>query len=308
LDKNPAVTCRVPFFTDRGISMTSVYKHMYSYLFIVPAAIIYTIFFLAPTAMSFFYSLTRWTLTDWTYIGFENFKQFFSEPSLMIGFKNTLIYAFLTCILKAVIGLLLAVFLCSKIRNKNFLRSVVFFPALLSTIAVGVVFSAMMNPTTGIINHGLKTLGISGPDWLGNVHIALLSVVLVDVWKGVGIATVIFIAGIMAIPAEYYEAHKIDGGNSFQEFWHITLPLCRPALNTVIILALIGGMKTFDLVWAMTGGGPGFSTDLFSSIIYKQYAGGFYGLATAGNVLLFFFVGLIAFPISKLLNRKEVDL
>jgi raffinose/stachyose/melibiose transport system permease protein len=288
--------------------MSNVNKHMYSYFFIIPAAIIYTVFFLAPTVMSFFFSLTRWTLIDWEFIGLENFKQFFSEPSLMIGFKNTLFYAFSTMSLKVIIGLLLAVFLCSKIRNKNLLRSVVFFPALLSTIAVGVVFNAMMNPTTGIINKGLALIGITGPDWLGDANIALFSVVLVDVWKGVGIATVIFIAGIMAIPAEYYEAHKIDGGNSFQEFLHITLPLSRPALNTVIILALIGGMRTFDLVWAMTGGGPGFSTDLLASIIYKQYAGGFYGLATAGNVLLFLFVGLIAFPIFKLLNRKEVDL
>jgi raffinose/stachyose/melibiose transport system permease protein len=288
--------------------MTNVNKRMYSYFFIIPAAIIYTVFFLSPTVMSFFFSLTRWTLIDWEFIGFENYKQFFSEPSLMIGFKNTLIYAFSTMSLKVIIGLLLAVFLCSKIRNKNLLRSVVFFPALLSTIAVGVVFNAMMNPTTGIINKGLALIGITGPDWLGDATIALFSVVLVDVWKGVGIATVIFIAGIMAIPAEYYEAHKIDGGNSFQEFLHITLPLSRPAMNTVIILALIGGMRTFDLVWAMTGGGPGFSTDLLASIIYKQYAGGFYGLATAGNVLLFLFVGLIAFPIFKLLNRKEVDL
>ncbi|WP_160718876.1 carbohydrate ABC transporter permease [Bacillus sp. USDA818B3_A] len=288
--------------------MTKINKHMYSYFFIIPAAIIYTVLFLSPTIMSFFFSLTRWTLIDWEFIGLDNFKQFFSEPSLMIGFKNTLIYAFLTCGIKAVLGLLLAVFLCSKIRNKNLLRSVVFFPTLLSTIAVGVVFSAMMNPTTGIINKGLDAIGITGPNWLGDASIALFSVILVDVWKGVGIATVIFIAGIMAIPVEYYEAHKIDGGNSFQEFLHITLPLSRPALNTVIILALIGGLRTFDLVWAMTGGGPGFSTDLLSSIIYKQYAGGFYGLATAGNVLLFLFVGIIAFPISKLLNRKEVDL
>ena len=288
--------------------MNSGTKNMYSYAFLIPATIIYTILFLVPTIMSLFFSLTRWTLFDWQFIGFENYLNFFSEPSLRIGFKNTLIYAFTTMGLKVIIGLLLALFLCSKIRNKNYLRSVVFFPALLSTIAVGVVFKSMMHPTLGIINKTLEALSIPGIDWLGNPHIALLSVALVDVWKGVGIATVIFIAGIMAIPSEYYEALKIDGGNSFQEFVHLVLPLSRPAMNTVIILALIGGLRTFDLVWAMTGGGPGFTTDLLASIVYKQYAGGFYGLATAGNVLLFLFVGLIAFPIFKLLNRKEVDL
>lgn len=281
---------------------------MYPYAFLLPAGIIYFVFFLLPTAMSLFYSMTWWTLDDWEFIGFENFIQFFHEPSLRIGFRNTLIFAFTTMGGKVILGLLLAVFLCSKIRNKNYLRSIVFFPALLSTIAVGITFSAMMHPTTGLINTALDTIGISGPNWLGDPRIALLSVAMTDIWKGVGIATVIFIAGIMAIPVQYYEALKIDGGNAFQGFWRITLPLSRPAMNTVIILALIGGLRTFDLVWAMTGGGPGFSTDLLASIVYKQYAGGFYGLATAGNVLLFIFVGLIAFPIFKLLNRKEVDL
>lgn len=285
----------------------NISRNLYPYAFLLPAAIIYFVFFLLPTGMSFFYSMTWWTLEDWEFIGFENFIQFFQEPSLRIGFRNTLIFAFTTMGAKVILGLLLAVFLCSKIRNKNYLRSIVFFPALLSTIAVGVTFSALMHPTNGLINTALGAIGISGPNWLGEPSIALLSVAATDVWKGVGIATVIFIAGIMAIPSQYYEALKIDGGNVFQSFWHITLPLSRPATNTVIILSLIGGLRTFDLVWAMTGGGPGFSTDLLASIVYKQYASGFYGLATAGNVLLFLFVALIAFPIFKFLNRKEVD-
>ncbi|WP_417006666.1 carbohydrate ABC transporter permease [Aquibacillus salsiterrae] len=283
-------------------------KKIYPLYFLIPAALIYCTFFLLPTSMAFFYGMTWWTLDDWEFIWFDNYIQFFKEPSLRIGFQNTLIYAFSTMGGKVILGLLLAVFLCSKIRNKSLLRSVVFFPALLSTIAVGFTFSAMMHPTNGLINKALGILGIEGPNWLGNPKIALLSVALTDIWKGVGIATVIFIAGIMAIPKHYYEALKIDGGNALQSFFHITLPLSRPAMNTVIILALIGGLRTFDLVWAMTGGGPGFSTDLLASIVYKQYASGFFGLATAGNVMLFVFVALVAFPIFRFLNRKEVDL
>ncbi|MBW7460748.1 sugar ABC transporter permease, partial [Paenibacillus sepulcri] len=131
---------------------------------------------------------------------------------------------------------------------------------------------------------------------------------LVDVWKGVGIATVIFIAGITAIPQVYYEALKIDGGSNLAAFRHITLPLSRPAMNSVIILAFIGGLRTFDLIWAMTKGGPGFTTDLIASIIYKQYQAGFYGLATAGNVILFIGVSVLAFPLYKFLTKSEVDL
>lgn len=238
----------------------------------------------------------------------RKFRYFFQESSLSIGFKNTLIYALVTCVAKVVLGLLLGTFLTSKIKTKGYLQSVLFFPTLVSTIAVGVAFSTMMHPTQGVINQALQAIGITGPDWLGNTKLALLSVAFVDVWKGVGFATVIFVAGILSIPEEYYEALQIDGGSAWNKFWNIIVPLSRPAMNSVIILSFIGGLRSFDLIWAMTKGGPGFTTDVIASIIYKQYQGGFYGLATAGNVILFLFVSLLAFPLSLYLNRKEVSL
>ncbi|MCM3790278.1 sugar ABC transporter permease [Domibacillus indicus] len=288
--------------------MNSLTAKTYSYYFLLPAGIIYFIFFLLPTILSFFFSMTWWSLTDWKFIGLENFKTFLSEPSLNIGFKNTVIYAVVTCVLKVVLGLLLGVFLSQRLRSVGFIRSMIFFPTLLSTIAVGIAFSMMMHPTQGMINAALSIVGIAGPDWLGDTQIALLSVALVDVWKGIGMATVIFIAGIMSIPQDYYEALMIDGGNGWNKFWSIILPLSRPAMNTVIILAFIGGLRSFDLVWSMTKGGPGFTTDLIASIIYKQYQAGFYGLSTAGNVILFLLVSMLAFPLYAYLNRKEVDL
>ena len=288
--------------------MNGMTKRIYSYGFLVPAGIIYFLVFLLPTAMSFFFSLTRWTLTDWQFIGLDNFKTFFSEPSLTIGFKNTIIYAVLTCSLKVILGLLLGTILCTKIRSTGFLRSMVFFPTLVSTIAVGITFSSMMHPTQGVINRTLNLIGIAGPDWLGNTKIALLSVISVDVWKGVGMATVIFIAGIMSISDEYYEAADMDGASSFEKFKSITLPLCRPAMNSVIILSFIGGLRSFEIVWAMTKGGPGFTTDLIASIIYKQYTGGFYGLSTAGNVILFIVVSALAFPLYTFISKSEAAL
>ncbi|MBD3921694.1 sugar ABC transporter permease [Paenibacillus sp. PR3] len=289
-------------------SLTKASKRLYTYKFLLPAGIIYFVLFLLPTIMSFFFSMTRWDLVEWNFIGFDNYKTFFSESSLNIGFRNTLIYAVVTCSLKVILGLLLGVALTSGLRIKGYLRSVVFFPTLLSTIAVGIAFSSMMHPSQGLINKSLALAGIVGPDWLGDTSIALLSVAFVDVWKGVGMATVIFIAGIMSIPEDYYEALQIDGGNAWDRFWHITNPLVAPAMNSVIILSFIGGLRSFDLVWAMTKGGPGFSTDLIASIIYKQYQGGFYGLSTAGNVILFIGVSLLAFPLLKLLSKREVDL
>ena len=113
-------------------------------------------------------------------------------------------------------------------------------------------------------------------------------------------------AGIVSIPQEYFEAAKVDGANAWQHFWHVTVPLVRPATITVIILSLIGGLRSFDLIWAMTRGGPGFTSDVIASVIYKQYQAGFYGLSTAGNVMLFLIVTAIIFPLFWL-NRKEVE-
>ncbi|MGV8854707.1 MAG: carbohydrate ABC transporter permease [Devosia sp.] len=273
--------------------------------FFLPAAIIYSVLFLLPTIASLYFSLTRWTLFDSTFIGLDNFAQFLREPFLIKGLVNTVFYAVVTCGLKVVLGLFLALLLTSRVAARGYLRSVVFFPVLVSTVGVGITFTVLMHPTHGMINEGLALLGIKGPGWLTDPNLALFSVALVDVWKGVGLATVIYIAGIVAIPKDYYEAARIDGSTTWQSFVYVTLPLCRPATVTVITLSFIGGLRTFDLIWAMTRGGPGFASDTVASVIYKQYQSGFYGLSTAGNVVLFLLIAVLVVPLTMLLNRKE---
>jgi len=284
---------------------TTVSKQMHPYSYLIPALLIYGVLFIVPTLMFFFFSMTVWTLKDYSFVGLENFKMFITEDSLRIGMKNTMIYAVMTSSLKVIIALFLAVFLSSGLRSQNFLRSIVFFPNLVSTLAIGLTFSSMMHPSRGVFNTFLERLGFEGPDWLGNVNIALFSIISVDVWKGLGVATVIYLAGLQAIPKDYYEAACIDGATRWQEFLHITLPLVRPSMNSVIILSFIGGMRSFDLIWAMTKGGPGFTTDVVASIVYKQYANGYYGLSIAGNVIMFGMISLFAFPLYRFLIKGE---
>ncbi|GAA2042981.1 sugar ABC transporter permease [Agromyces tropicus] len=282
-------------------------KSPYPSWFFIPAGVFYVVLFLIPTIASFYFSLTRWTLFDVEFIGFDNFVRFFQEPQLVTGFVNTFIYAFLTSGAKVVLGLLFGVLLSSQIIGRGFLRATIFFPVLVSTIGVGILFKVLMDPFDGPINQTLAVVGIQGPAWLTDPSIALLSVALVDIWKGVGLATLIYIAGMVAIPQEYFEAAKVDGAGAWNNFRHITLPLLRPATVTVVLLSLIGGLRSFDLIWAMTGGGPGFTSDVLASVIYKQYQAGFFGLSTAGNVVLFVVVAAIIFPLSWWLNRKEAD-
>ena len=282
-------------------------ERSYSRWFYLPAAIVFGTLFVVPTILAFYFSLTRWTLFDAEFIGLDNFFQFAREPALTNGMRNTLVYAVLTSGLKVVIGLLLAVLLTSSIRLENLLRSVVFFPVLVSTVAVGITFAVLMHPSNGLINKTLAIFGVEGPAWLTDPSIALLSVALVDVWKGVGIALIIFIAGILSIPEEYNDAVRLEGG-AWAKFWNVTVPLSRNAIFTVIILSFISGLRTFDLIWTMTRGGPGFTTDVITSTIYKQYQAGFYGLATAGNVLLFIAVTIIVFPLMRFFSSREIEL
>lgn len=282
-------------------------KKVYSTWFLVPSLVVFIVLFIIPMILSLFFSLTVWNFDGFTFCGLDNFKMFLTEPSLRIGIKNTLIYAILTAGLKVLVAFFIAVFLTSSIRTKNLQRSIIFFPNLVSTIAVGITFTALMHPSRGVINSFLSLFGFGGIDWLGNVKFALFSVIAVDVWKGLGIATVIYMAGIQSIDRTYYEAASVDGATPWQRLKNITIPLSRPAMNSVIILSFIGGLRSFDLIWSMTGGGPGFATDVVASVIYKQYAAGFYGLSTAGNVIMFLLIAALVFPLQRYLLSKEVE-
>ena len=284
-------------------------KSPYPYWFYLPAFVVFFVFFLLPTFSSFYYSLTRWTLFDSEFIGLENFRQFFEEPALTKGLTNTLIYAVTT----------------SGLEGGP--RDGAGRAADLERDRPGVHAVGRLLPRAGEHDrrradvHGADGArrgadqqgarprsGSTGPRWLVDPKWALMSVALVDVWKGVGLATVIYIAGIVSVPREYYDAARVDGATPAKLFRYITLPLAWPATVTVIILSLIGGLRSFDLIWAMTRGGPGFTTDVIASVIYKQYQAGFYGLSTAGNVVLFVLVTAIILPLYSFLRRREVQL
>ena len=283
-------------------------KSYYPRSFFIPTILLYSVFFLIPSATSFYFSLTRWSLFDSHFIGLGNFTEFFQNPQLYTSFIHTLIYAFITSGAKIVIGFFLAVLLTGPVVGRGYLRAVVFFPVLVSTIGVGIMYKSLLDPFHGMVNAVLKFFGFPQPGWFTDPHLAIYTIAAVDIWKGVGIATLIFMAGIVAIPREYFEAARIDGAGPWETLRKITIPLSRGATATVIILSLIGGLRSFDIIWATTGGGPGFTSDVIASVIYKEYQAGFYGLSAAGNVLLFLVVTVIMVPLTYVLNRRQVEL
>ncbi|GAA3879883.1 carbohydrate ABC transporter permease [Tessaracoccus defluvii] len=284
-------------------------ERSYPLAFYLPGGLIYIVLFVVPTVFSFYFAFTRWTLFESTFVGFENFVQFFSEPGLIGSLRNTIVYGVITSGSKVVLGMFLAVILSTPLIARGYLRSVTFFPVLISSVGVGLTFQVLLDPFNGVVNKAWTAVtGADGPGWLTNPDIALLSVAGIDIWKGVGLATLIYIAGIAAIPSEYFEAARVDGAGAWQQFRNIILPLSFPATSTVILLSLIGGLRSFDLIWTTTGGGPGFASDVVASVIYKQYQAGFYGLSTAGNVILFLVVTAIVYPLSRWLNSRETAL
>ncbi|NYJ29548.1 carbohydrate ABC transporter permease [Galbitalea soli] len=292
----------------KGTGPRKKMKSFYPSWFFIPAVVMYVVFFAIPTFASFYFSLTRWSLFDSQFIGLGNFVQFFQDPQLWNGFIHTFEYGFATSAAKVVLGFALAVILTGPILARGYLRAIIFFPVLISTIGVGIMFKSLLDPFHGMVNAVLGFLHLPQPGWFTDPALALGTIAAVDIWKGVGIATLIFMAGIVAIPNEYFEAARMDGASSWAILRTITIPLSRPAMATVIILSLIGGLRSFDLIWATTGGGPGFTSDVIASVIYKQYQAGFYGLSTAGNVVLFVVVTAIMVPLSSFLNRKTVEL
>ena len=272
-----------------------------------PGLIIYIIIFIIPTFASFYFSMTIWNLKEARFVGLENFITFFSMTNTRTALINTSIFAFVTCCVKIILGLLLAQYICSGIKSGNYLKIVIFFPYLLGNVVVALAFRAILEPA-GTVNQFLQLIGLDAVRWLTDKRFALMTCIVADIWKGIGTVTIILIAGICAIPKSYYEAAAVDGASPWRAFRKITLPLLIPSFNTVLTLCLIGGLRSYDLVQALTGGGPGYSSEVLGTVIYKLFARGNYGLATAGNVILFIIVAFIVFPINSYVAKREVDM
>lgn len=287
--------------------MNRIEKKIYTGWLAVPGILIYTVIFVIPTFASFYFSMTRWNLRTATFTGIENFVTFFTMSNTRASLINTAVYAFFTCFIKVGLGLLIARYLCEKVRAAGYLKVMLFFPTLLGNVAVAIAFEKLLS-SGGIVNQVLENFGMEPVKFLTSAQWAMFTCIVVDIWKGIGTAILIYIAGLSAIPDHYYEAAAIDGAKPMQIFTKITLPLLIPTINTVLTLSLIGGLRTYDLIYAMTGGGPGYSTEVLGSVIYKLFARGNYGLATAGYVIMFVIVSLIVFPLNSFVAKKEAEL
>ncbi len=270
---------------------------------------LYSLFVLLPGLLGIGLSFTSWNAysTRLTWVGLRNFETLFQPHSFYLtAIENTLIFTFATIILKTAVGLALAILLTSGIKRLSALyRALIFIPNLLPMVAVGIVFKSILDPEVGLLNSTLRALdlGSLAEDWLGDIHLALWSVIGVDTWKGVGYIMVILIAGLLAIPREFYEAASCDGASPWQSFWHITLPMLRPVLAVTTVVNLVYAMRVFDVVYVLTNGGPGYATQTVYTTIFSVFGLGQYGLATAFSSVFLIVMLAMSFVVIRLIRR-----
>ncbi len=279
------------------------------YAMILPSFILLLMFFVVPIFMTAFYSFTKFNVLEAPqFVGLRNYTKMFSDPFVIASIKNTLLYTIITVPVQTVASLLLAcVFVAKKDSPwKNFAKSSTFIPVISSMIIVGTLWRMMFNTDIGIINTLLSLIGVEQVNWLGGKFTSLLVVCVASIWKNAGYFLVIYYAGIMDIPRSYYEAAEVDGANAIQKFFFITLPSLRNITYLVVTLGTIWSFQVFDLVYVMTGGGPGTSTVTLVMTIYntafKQYNMGF---ASSISFLLFAIVIIISVIQKKFLGGDK---
>lgn len=208
---------------------------------------------------------------EWTYVGLDHFQTLRNDPVVPDALKNTLLFVVVVVCVEAVLGLLLAILVSRARRFAWFYRSVYMIPLLIPPIAIGTIWRLMYDYNYGIINQILFELGLTGPLWTANPDLALVSVMIVDVWHWTSFLFLIMLAGVESMPYELSEAARVDGANEVQVYRHIFFPLLRPTIIVALMLRTILAFKVFDQIFLLTGGGPGTSSEVISLYIYKVY-------------------------------------
>ena len=279
----------------------------YFYFFIFPALAIYIIFSILHFLYTIFYSFTNYTdmnPTNLEFVGLKNYLKVFDTPLMLIAIKNSVFYAIILTGLQTILALPLAVLLDKKLKSKNILRAIFFFPAVFSSLIIGYLWSFILSSSDyGLVNNILHTLGLDTVNFF-TANRALISVILTQVWQWTGWAMVIYLANLQSIPKDLYEAADIEGASSIKQFFYVTVPLMCPSVKIIVVTGLIGGMKVFDIIYSMTSGGPGNATETVMTVMMKKgISDGFYSTGSAFGVLFFIIVLVISGIATKLMGK-----
>lgn len=282
-----------------------------AYMIFLPLAV-FSVFFLIPSTIGYFYSFTDWNpyVGKISFVGLENFKDILSNDALMIAAENTISFALIKTVMVTIIGIVFAMLLNMNIKSRKILRTVYFLPSVFSALIVGLVFAGLFDSNNGIINITLTNMGLDSwtQEWLGRRIPAMITVNLAEIWRSAGYGIVITLAALQAIPSDYLEAATVDGASGWKKFRHIILPLIMPAVNVNILFSLIYGLKMFDLIYILTRGGPGHDTETFGTLILNEMAKDRYAQSVTINLVFSVLLIIVAISFQKFSKWTEADI
>lgn len=289
--------------------MKSYTKNITPYLFLMPAMFLLLVFFFLPFFQSFLISLQSFSsdLYNPVFVGFDNYIMLFSSAEFWKVVGNTFLYLLLAVPTLVILPLILAILVNQKLMGVKFYRLILYIPVVVSIVVAGIAFK-WLYAYDGVLNYLLSFIGLDKIAWLTNPDFALISLVLVTIWKGLGYYMVIYLAGLMSIPKSLYEACEIDGASTLQKHLTVTIPHLMPMILLVSIISSISAMKVFVEIYVMTKGGPLNST---KTIVYYIYEKAFeyldLGVACAGGVALLLFISVFSFLNIKLMKGKNYN-
>lgn len=280
-------------------------------VFYIPALLLILFFVLWPLIEAFRISFTQWNgySQDYKYIGLKNYLKLFKDSNFLIAFRNTIIYGFGSTLLQNLLGLAYAVFLNSRFKGHSVVRTFIYMPVMISSLIMGYIIYFFVQYNRGIFNEMIGIFGMAPIDWMASETRGVIIITLMNSWQYVGIAMVIYMAGLQNIPQMYLEAAEIDGASPWQRFRHITFPLLLPSISSAVVLNLIGGLKLYDVIISLSGGGPGFSTHSLASYVSNQYfKAQNAGYSAAVGIFTFLFIMVVSNIFTNYFSKKEVDM
>lgn len=280
-------------------------------LFYVPALALFAVFVVLPFIKGIYLSLTNWNgySPSYKFVGLKNYARMLTDENVRTAFVNTIIYGFGSTLVQNVLGIAFAILLNKKFRGRSLIRTVIYLPVMIAPLIMGYIMYFFFTYNNGAVNDVLKLFGAQPVDWLAKGSRAVIILMLVNSLQFAGISMVIYLAGLQNIPALYYDAAAIDGVNDRQRFFYVTLPLLMPAVTSSVTINLIGGLKLFDVISALTGGGPGYDTNSLSTLIHRLYFGSERaGYAAAIGLVFFVFIMIVSNIVVKALQKRQVEL
>jgi len=280
-------------------------------LMYVPAVLLFAMFIFYPFIQGIRVSFTDWNgySQNYNWVGFDKYKMMLSDKNVWITIKNTIIYGFGSTFFQNILGLAYALFLDSQIRGKGLVRTIVYLPVIISPLIMGYIWYFFFQYDGGAVNDAISLFGLEPVDWLSKGPVAVWLITFVNTYQYMGTAMIIYLAGLQSIPKDYYEAASIDGAGGWTKFRSVTLPLLMPSITINILINIIGGLKLFDVIVAMTNGGPGYASSSISTMMYNLYfARQDAGYAAALGNTMFLMIAIVSLLALFYLKKKEVKM